>query len=426
MAWLFPTAPYGLGTSDIESLGSYLLRLSIIHATAPLVLLRLCLRQARLTAPPAWPLSPSLAVRPNSTTHVMARSIAEASGIPQADIGALTFLPLLHALDRSPETYSKEQRWCPECLAQQFADTGACYMKLSWHLKHYTHCEKHYLPLQDQCPACKAYQNTWKLRQNLYTCHHCGSPLGQIPENLETVEPWRFQHQDLVTMISYLARNRGTPLPEQGPRKFLQAVFDRAWRNDDEETVWARIPRDECLAYLYCAKPITLQTARRISHRLGVDLIDLLAGEATSTPRHIAQTWNLPLPTGLQRQQRRRLTNHAWLRKRLQDIVNAASSPSPSLKSIADDLHISTGGLWYHFPELCSIIVDRYKASMSAVRKNKYAQAETEINRLLREIKINQQPSLSKKEALRMLRESTGLPKHLLRNLIKNAFDNKF
>ncbi len=428
MGWLFPIEPYSLATSEIESFTSFVIRLASKHVVSPGVLIRLCAERTGHLPPDAQagctPTKPGELVRPNETNQRLVEIISACTGRSASELTTLTFLPLIKAVDRSPSAYAQDIRWCPECLAQQFSTNAECYLKLGWHLSGSTHCAVHRLPLQDRCAICQSGQNTWKARGDLYCCTNCGAALSIPTDGAHPINSWQFDSPDLVELVDLLSKLNGASLPRQAPRECLERLFNQAWLNEDEQHFWRMIPRDECLAYLYCNKRISLTTARRLAYRLGLRLVDLLGGDITRTNRQLSQGWNSNLPAKLQPNPRVRIQNPEQVRASLESALAESEEKSPSLRSLAEAVGVSTGGLWYRFPEHCAQIVGAYKQRLDDEITHKRQLALDEIRTIRREVLNGTRQPEGKKAILREVMRRTGLAKHLVRHAIGQVYND--
>lgn len=85
----------------------------------------------------------------------------------------------------------KHLAWCPICLQEQASSDHNIHYPLLWMPKNYTYCQKHDVPLLDQCPTCHQYQPVMAFHNHPGRCAHCFSYLG-----LTTSEyPYGFQKE---------------------------------------------------------------------------------------------------------------------------------------------------------------------------------------------------------------------------------------
>jgi hypothetical protein len=181
--------PKGLGTSQVESLFSYLLRLAEAHAVrfvdlvqhviGPMVY-RTCVENVRFR-----------------TCHRLQQGVS-AGEIPV--IEGLTLQSRLRELTLAPAKnlkcvhvdYAPSRAWCPACI---LADEEP-YERLVWQVKGVTHCPVHCIKLERACPECGALQNCSNFTVHIRKCIKCGADrMSRIDASHEPDDPgiWRSQ-----------------------------------------------------------------------------------------------------------------------------------------------------------------------------------------------------------------------------------------
>lgn len=429
MAYLFPLALRGVGTCDIEGLDSYILRLARCHGVSPIYLLKTVLERhpataTRLTTTVAYVFSGDLlvtAVRPNFTTQDIVVALENATG--RHDLRSATFLALQSALHRSMRTFSRRFRWCPGCFREFNASGEEAYFKLIWRLNAVNHCHIHGLPLEDCCPQCGAHQNRMKLPSALQFCQKCGKYLSADVELCDKSIVRKPHDKDLEELVNEISTNHAQDYPRDGVQKVLIELFDRAWQNGQEDELWASCPRDEYLALIHGHKPVTLQTSRRLAFHFGMSLVDLLSGRIDTSSKVLNPEWTAALPLEMKPRKRPRPRNREVMLDKLMAVLsNYDGKEAPPLKKVASDMEVSVGCLQYHFPVVCKEVVQRYKQRIEDTKKRMEAHAKQAVLAFFVRPKYDEY-SKSKKNALRVIRAETGLPKNVLRRAINEVLD---
>jgi|GEM_PF-3221588 len=62
------------------------------------------------------------------------------------------------------------QAWCPLC----FAEDEVPYARLAWSIDGVTHCARHRVRLESQCPSCDYRSQTFSSRSDVFRCVGCG------------------------------------------------------------------------------------------------------------------------------------------------------------------------------------------------------------------------------------------------------------
>jgi len=186
---LIGLTPKGIGTPQIESFFSYLLRLAEAHAV----------RFVDLAHHVIGPLVYSASVRKRrfQVCHRLQRGMSggevetvekltKLSGLSALTLGRAKNLKCAHV------DYAQTRYWCPACI---LADEEP-YERLIWQLKGVTHCPEHGNPLEKTCPQCGALQNFSNLTVHIRKCIKCGADrMAAPPSNPQSDDPgiWRSQ-----------------------------------------------------------------------------------------------------------------------------------------------------------------------------------------------------------------------------------------
>ena len=429
MPGLFPLELRGVGSVDIESLSSYIHRLARVHGVTIFQLLRHVYEsyaedfKSFRQEPPVFQSRGDLAiyVRPNNTTIETVRILEHVTG--NQFLRSSTFLILLKALDRSSGVYSSYLRWCPACMGEFEAQDDEGYFKLIWQLKAIVHCPIHGALLLDKCPNCGNHQGTFRIRSPSVRCQKCGKSLSEGINNGNLSNSWVVEAPDLTELVDLISRNSDLEFPEDGVRKVVSHLFDRAWHNQEEKELWEIIPRDECISIDTGHKPITLTIARRIAYRLGIKLTDLLSGTIDMFGPQLDPSWSNSLPLEIKPKKRRKLHNREQLHESIVKILDEAKAHNPPpLRVVAEKIGVSTDCIRYQFPAVAQKIVEKHKHWREAEQVRKRRQARAEAFRYFTD-KSSGGIGRSRKSAYKKIREETGLPKFLLKSEINEVYN---
>jgi hypothetical protein len=427
-SFFFPVALQGLGTPDVESMSSYICRLSAAHR-APIGVLLRCGYEQHFSTSTTGEGVPNLArnpgslaqyVRPNEMTSSVLEMLTATTG--QKDLRSGTFMCLDKALDRCMKTFQQSNRWCPRCF-RDFADRGTeAYLKLAWSVATTTHCALHGDELEDKCRKCGSDQDGFGVRRSCSICVHCGSSLAKGSNSSHAPGAWQVDGADLDCLMIQIASNPDLSFSAGGVTRALEQVLDKAWREDSATELWKLVPRDELLAITCGVTPVTLAKVRRLSFRLGVRVTDLLSGSIKQTSAVLDPSWTEVLPKPIR--PKRRLPRHDLrrLRASLDEALRDCRGTTPScLTQIARNLGVTGGCIRYHFPIHANGILRLYSAWRQRDTKQKREQAKQAVAKYLNA--VAPPLSISAKGALRDLRKRTSLPKDVLRQEIALALD---
>lgn len=174
----FGPSPIGVGTGDIESLASYVLRLATGQRVTQYNLMKL--RPQYLD--PSF-LEAASAIGTRYDTEIRGGGV---NGSPQGAVIARAFATLTGRPDVAWTTFSAYNgyagirrflhhrlRWCPKCLAED----AAPYERLLWHARLVTICPHHQIKLTSVCPHCGCQSARQIVRGRLFLCRRCKKPL---------------------------------------------------------------------------------------------------------------------------------------------------------------------------------------------------------------------------------------------------------
>lgn len=427
MVSLFPVALRGIGTLEIEAIGSYVHRLASAHGVTAGRLLDTVLREVdyeETANTPAVKYYMRLAtlVRPNATSRIVVNALQKCTG--RSDLFGTTFNALQHALHRSVGVFAGTFRWCPACMGEfeRAGDSG--YYKLAWHLNDITHCHIHAVTLVDRCHYCGSKQDGLGYKSMCTACQKCGKTLSASDE--DPPDRAAASHgADLYSLVDAIAHDPNLCFPEGAVRKVVSHLFDKVWAEGSEKQLWGVIPRDECIGIDSGHIPITLTIARRLAARLGMDLIDLLSGELTNAIGVLDPVWYVNLPSEMRPKKRRRLQDKDKVFDGLVNELSVDSRAPMPLSKIAGSLGVSVGFVHYRYPILASQIIARYSAWQNSQRLENQRNARAKALEYFSD-RMDGVASMSKKDALRTIRQKTGLPKNLLREEINAVHDSLF
>lgn len=421
MRSLMPLRLQGTGTRNIESLPSYLLRLSSAHGVTPGRLFRYLLNTypGGIEVGSVLGSQPFPAVaRPTSTTDELIGLLAMGRCEHIDQLRRATFLFLSPALARSPKSFSNHLRWCPGCLHDQQASGVPAHHKLSWLLSDVKNCEVHQVALRESCPHCDLTPSPAGGWWDLTLCPSCNGALDKITRSDTLDASPEGIAPDLLSVVEGIA-SRSEPFPPGCVNRYVDRVFSEAWASEREMELWKRLPKDECIRYAEANEPVTLGAARRIAFRLEVPMLELLEA-SRPTLQSFGFANDAPLPAPMQPTRKPHSIGRELLRIRLDHklkwMLKGYDSPR-SLRQIARSLSVSVGAIQYHAADLAEQIINFHSMHQASEASRRRHEAAAAVRQCL-EADRKGEP-LSKKGVLRDLRSTTRLPKNLLMAEIK-------
>lgn len=426
MKKLHPLSPIGLGTANVESLVSYLIRLASSHTTSIGILLEF-LEASSPGIAPGWEkvarrLRLSSHIRPNQTTSILADLLSNATGLPLEALRSMSFLGLTGALRRSTSAFLWNISWCPACFREWRKSGVPSHLKLSWHARLMTHCEVHRCALSCRCPGCGTFQTSYEMWDSVDTCckKGCKSFLGDGPlEDLS--DSWEDSAPEVRSLISHISANPETAFPRHGMRQSLRVLkkeMGRAgcWENfRDQLALCTR--RD--IEFKKCDS-LTLLKAVEISRAAGVDLPELLLGSIKYSNRRLLLLGTNPNPPARPPIRRRRLGSRERLRSKIEAFLRSRPERPPTLREVAAHVRASVGGLQYRLPGLCKDIVERHRQDALVQKQIRSSELDVAIRSLLGRWSPALDGALSRKALLRRLMVDPRWSKNLIRERVKS------
>ena len=222
---------------------------------------------------------------------------------------------------------------------------------------------------------------------------------------------------DLQHLVLTISTGEGSAFKVNGARSSLQEIFSRNWDGLSELAVYKLINQHELLAYVDGSRKITLTKARRAAFLLGINLVDLLCGNANGT-RPLCADWLLELPKNLAPVPHRR-----WSRTRISStksgLTVALCDPAgPSLRSTAESLQVSVGGLWHHHPELCEQVIQHHKEKVVARERLLTEKADGIIRKEIADWSFLYPDKPTRTGVFKKLYSKSGIGKRLLKRRI--------
>ena len=436
---LFPLAPLGYGTGDIEALPSYLCRLAIIHSVSVIDLYNYLLSYGqqfnilKSTFKRKKNIGLTALVSGNKQVFLMIKAIEALTGY---SLQGTNFTMLSKYFSIPSRDISKSFKWCPKCINEMVDEGIDPHIKLIWLLKTTTRCNKHLTLLEDKCPYCNKPQYLSSNRISFAFCYYCKSRLANANSSSEIGASWYNYGNDVSEfLIEYVANyqviNRvdlnKSFIPLVGVSKSLCFLANK---REESPTHRLRIGMSAiqsyccALGYEQSGKP-SLLMMRRISHSFGISLYTLFSGNACNSTAYLSKDlFCRVLPEYLRACNRKKPNDHERVRNDLIRLLKKMSVPL-QLKSVAESLGVSKGYLEYRFPDLCKKINQERINYKKELRSNMLNTAKLSALSFFTSEKYEGYPQ-SRKQAYKVLRRETNLPKFVLNRAIEEAFQTVF
>ncbi|NHQ84850.1 helix-turn-helix domain-containing protein [Iodobacter sp. HSC-16F04] len=169
--------PMGIGSTDVESLTSYLCRLAVSHSVSLPSMAKLIAGTIQETLRENFDWHERQLSGISETAHIWASAISMLTGVGSLD--QLTLSPWAQVIP-AKGLITRQVRWCPDCFRDDTKAGHERYYRLSWNIGVVTICHKHHRPLILACPECGRVNQRHKASYVIPGwCSNCGCCLAE-------------------------------------------------------------------------------------------------------------------------------------------------------------------------------------------------------------------------------------------------------
>lgn len=366
----FQLEPMGLGTFEVECLGSYLRRLAFYHgATLYQFLAHL---DAWFHAKDGRHIVPltrkcqdgQYGGYTTEVSHVV-QVLELATGL--SSVRAMTLLPLqLVCAHNGIEAVKHSRAWCPACYAEAKANGSPVYDRLLWQIQSVHRCPVHNIQLAQRCWLCGEIQRGNVSKTALDRCAICDASLADHPIERRTPAGDIFNLTHVESLLEFTSSAPNVEFKRQHFDTFCEMVvkhYDRGVLERHLGNVFHSGWR--------CRSP-TLQTLLAISSYFDAPVHWIL-----SDPIETAAQMVLGFDPVVRKRATRRYGDPVKARKALQALNDAINGqpPYPSVLAIASIADTNTGYLNSKYRSEVETLVRLRKKSSFAAKRARTAKA---------------------------------------------------
>jgi hypothetical protein len=173
---LYSLAPMGIGSAQVESVTSYMMRLAEAHAVTPGALIRMEIFPRLPASPKRLSCAALHSLNGLSRCFALWVSILE-SLTARNDLHTLTLLPW-QGVFASDGVSRRYRAWCPRCYEERRLHEDVVYDSLLGTLASVSVCTRHEISLEEFCPYCEKRSIQLSARARPGFCVHCNRWLG--------------------------------------------------------------------------------------------------------------------------------------------------------------------------------------------------------------------------------------------------------
>ncbi|MED4853033.1 TniQ family protein [Caldifermentibacillus hisashii] len=406
---LYNIEPVGMGTPYVECLTSYITRLSYYHNISVRQMLTeliypefkySIIRKERIVE------QPKNINGVTSRTKEFVTSLEKLTG--RNDLTLLTLLSLENIISSSSSLLHTHSYWCPLCYQDMYSNGQIIYDPLLWKFKKSLYCDKHLIPLVDECPHCKKKHKVLTSNSVPGYCPHCKEFLGDqlfyslSKENSHT-KTWiprvlceligRFS--DIKNMEMEIDINNNISLLIQTISSGnIQAFSKISGINENTLNGWKNNkvkPKFDLLLVL--CENLEINLSQLLFFDIPLKKV-IKAKNRLKNKDYISIYKNVE----------RRKVDKEELRISLQNIIKSDEYPPPSLVEVGKRLGRHQTHIKRLFPELCNQIKNDYKNYLEIIHQKNIETVSKEVREIIFYLhsknifpKINQVGKLMKK-----------------------------
>lgn len=282
------------------------------------------------------------------------------------------FIPLRNLLK---ETLS----WCPECI-HNWHSNSTVYYPLIWHIKTVQICIEHRCYLIEVCPVCNKKVDILRRQMIPGYCSNCLSLLtiNSKNENPDSIElSWQAFVIENIEDILTLDNDYGSTQSLRGRLlSQLNLIYDEHFSgNLSNFSKFLNIPKTTLRCWLSHDNFPTLESLLLICFKLKIKIMDLLF-EREKTSGRIFQIDNLEIVK--KEKQSRKPFNLISIEKKLEELLKI--DPAISMSAAAIHIGHDKRVLYKNFPDLCKQLSKRYKEFVVNRSNQRIETLKEEIN----------------------------------------------
>ena len=364
---LFRIEPFGVGTPKVESLTSYVARLSEAHSVTSRMLLRREIYPAAGRSIAYF--SGNLGFSSRQINGIDKIAEATAVGLKKLtcrdDLHNMTLWPWGNTLN--PINLMRSRRaWCPVCLEERLTEGSPPYEQLIWTLECVFVCPWHQEWLREICPHCNSPVPALASYSYPGYCIRCKSWLGTSTFNIERehqslppVTDDELARQLVVTHLIGDLLSRASTLTAPPSHKRFIANFAKCIERFADGHInyfsnvvglWSGMVRRLLAGKTKPRLVVLLQ----VCSRLNISLFDLLSDDGNE---RMLRKWRAMVKEGIPRSPEK----VPWDEVRKNLLLALQEHPPPSLEKVARRMGYFQPKLSKNFPDECARIVNRYK-----------------------------------------------------------------
>ena len=371
---LYSIKPMGIGTSYIESLSSYIARLSSYHClnvshlikqeVMPLIREQTQFTNINFKAQnhfPIWSINGL-----TNTSKILGQTLEQLT--KRNDLLFLALSSLSEVISQR-KSLKKYQAWCPLCYEQWHQEKQEIYTPLIWLIEPIKICPHHHQLLLNKCPYClKSFRQIQLKFRNGY-CPKCFHWLGYFyPKHHHNLSQAELQWQlTLINQIGNLISKIPTftsSISSQRVATMINHYSNHISQNNLSlflQKINSNINNKTLHKWINNSQNPTLEKLVQLCHDLDTSLLDFLQEDLENINWHEKiNTINQQSFTSSYKAPQRLTKIELQKIKKLLELALEIETP-PSVKEIADIVNTYPANISFHFPILTRNLINKRK-----------------------------------------------------------------
>jgi hypothetical protein len=382
MSQYFHVEPLGRGTTNIESLYSYIGRLADVHHVGSSQLMSCMSSWATGAGLMKLKLPKHALFRTNLALCSYGQTVQQVVDLLEAATGcsglnAMTFLALSGATAiHTHGTVKTRRAWCPVCLRDALKSGSVIYERLNWIARVTERCIDHGIRLEDRCHGCWSLQLAWNVSDGMGRCSKCGTSLVSPEKEWVRQRYPVLGETNVLDLVTRISANPDLRFARNAYQRFITAL-----RSRHIDQLFASTGMR-----LYNIDPTHLKTTTpriasllRLAAAFDIPLLAILedpegAANLVSPPL-VAHP---PLPT-IPRLKRSDSIRGSLRRLLLRAMRDVKFGKVRSLKEVCQMAGVTRGYAYYSFPDLSSKLTNGRSTLLKRVTAEKQKRIRSEL-----------------------------------------------
>lgn len=378
---LYNIEPIGIETGLVESLSSYLIRLSyehninVSHLVNKIVIPEMnkdyLERSSKYGGNSFYEGAKTINGYTDNSTELVNILGKLTSRIDLTNLTLFKLKDLVPLRNLLKETFS----WCPECIKNWNDNHKRIYYPLVWYIKPIKICFEHKCYLIEKCPRCYRKIDILRRQMILGHCPICFNLLiqGQVIKEINNQE-WEWHSFVYLNIENLIGLNSSKLFTKEIISKHLNYINHYLFSdNVPNFAEFLSIPKSTLRAWIKLENTPTLEGLLKICFKLDITILDFL----TKSLQDVTISNLVEITKTDNEKAIRRRINLVSIENSLKEVLKC--DPPISMAATARIIDRDKRVLYRNFPEYCKQISNRYREYINQKSKQRIEELKKEI-----------------------------------------------